>query len=105
MCPISSPSSVCSGSSSAVVVYLTVCLPFVQVIALLAGSGTGWAAAGFAPSFMVTVKDGVVSAMVGSLVAWNFPARTRTGCKKEPTRSRAGRRGATAPCHGTWGEP
>ena len=43
--------------------YLTVCLPFVQVIALLAGSGTGWAAAGFAPSFMVTVKDGVVSAI------------------------------------------
>lgn len=41
MCPMSVPSSVCSGSISAVAVYLMVCLPLVQVSCLLAGLGDG----------------------------------------------------------------
>ena len=63
MCPMRVPSSVCSGSISAVAVYLMVCLPSVQVISLLAGSGTGCSGLALFPSFMVTVKEGLVSAM------------------------------------------
>ena len=69
MCPMSVPSSVCSGSISAVAVYLMVCLPLVQVSCLLAGSGTGCSGFALFPSFMVTVKEGLVSAMMGSFVA------------------------------------
>ena len=64
MCPMRVPSSVCSGSISAVAVYLMVCLPSVQVISLLAGSGTGCSGLALFPSFMVTVKEGLVSAIM-----------------------------------------
>lgn len=84
MCPMSVPSSVCSGSISAVAVYLMVCLPLVQVSCLLAGSGTGCSGFALFPSFMVTVKEGLVSAMMGSFVA--------NGPRPRPRRERQGER-------------
>lgn len=84
MCPMSVPSSVCNGSISAVAVYLMVCLPSVQVISLLAGSGTGCSGLALFPSFMVTVKEGLVSAMMGSFVA--------NGPRPRPQRERQGER-------------
>ena len=89
MCPMSVPSSVCSGSISAVAVYLMVCLPLVQVSCLLAGSGTGCSGFALFPSFMVTVKEGLVSAMMGSFVANGTapPPPTGTAGRTAPSTS------------------